>query len=110
MFQGVDLTLLAGKVEGVDNLEIGKDSTLSFSPDARINTEQHSEIQLSSMLVLGGGVIEFTGTVSVTADQEMTITLSDSLVMRGGGVMRGNKLSITGWFTLIHLFLSVFIL
>ena len=92
------MTLLAGKVEGVDYLEIGKDSTLSFSPSARINTEQSSEIRLGTLLVKGGGVVTFTGTV--TANQAMTMTLSDSLLMRSGSVMRGNKFSITGWYPL----------
>ncbi|XP_071498055.1 uncharacterized protein [Diadema antillarum] len=93
LFQEVDLTLLGGSVEGVATLEIGKNALLTFDPMACVNAEAASEMYLDSLLVLGGGALEFTG--SVSANQELHMTLDGKLLVRGGGVMRANKLSVT---------------
>ena len=94
IFQGVDLYLSGGKVEQVNDLEIGKHSQLTFSPTAGVNTDEPSKITLDSLLILGGGSMEFTG--STANDDEMRMTLFERLVVRGGGLIQGNKLNITG--------------
>nr|XP_054759184.1 uncharacterized protein LOC129265193 [Lytechinus pictus] len=93
VFQGVDLTMLGGRLERVDLLEIAKHSRFTFDPSASINSEQPSDIDLASLLLLGGGTMEYMG--SPAGDDEMKMSLEEELEIRGGGVMRGNHLSIT---------------
>ena len=102
--RNANITMFGGTVTGIENVDISLDGGFHLYPEARIYSDDRSEVFLNRIEVMDGGVMSYRG-VSEEGDA-LTLNVNTSFTVRGGGHVYCNKMTLTGT-SFLYYFCSV---